>query len=395
MMLLLSALVVVVVVVLTGTGRVDSSGVTLFQAVHQGQNQGNWNVGLWTYNGEGVQIGPVNQGGNGAVRWDDESSQGTNHGLIHDFSLSYNPASSSLSFRVVGGDKTVVENAVSPIVPPAPVGVVNNLRINIRATAGTSVQCANQSSMPKQQVNISSTTLSDLFLDGVSLPGIAVSARLSDNPSSESFTNDAVLNIRVPIDAAWSLVGKIAVDFEAEMMSAPPKQQRIGMNALDGQYVEDICEESNHCDYFPLSPRPSKVITCTDPNAVIRVVGVDAGFYLPPAPTDTDAGECRTPFCTFLGQDRSSDLVAFLGSVCDGKNQCVLRDEVRDNLLSYFQENGRFSPPRLSCGFPRKEVKDVDESVVITNLDDWMESYRAIFGLLRYNVEYACECSSR
>jgi hypothetical protein len=193
-------------------------------------------VGLWKYYGDGVQDGYVNQGGSGAVRWDD-GSQGTDHGLTHSFILAYDPTSYALSFQVTGGSKTVLETATSPVVPPAAPGPVNNLHMVIQATAGTNVSCANQASMPKQQVDYSKTTVSDLALDGTPLTGIGVEAKLVDNPTSESFTNKAELDISVPTGAAWTLTGKIAVSFGAANMAAPPKQWRIGMPQLDGQYV--------------------------------------------------------------------------------------------------------------------------------------------------------------
>ena len=210
--------------------------VTLFQAVHFGQNQGNWNVGLWRYYGNGTQDGYVNQGGNGAVRWDD-GSQGTDHGLNHTFILTYDPMSYTLSFQVTGGSKTVFNTTTSPVVPPDAPGLVNNLHMVIQATAGTLVQCANQGSMPKQQVDYSKTTVSNLALDGVPLAGIEVEANLADNATSESFTNKAELDIPVPTGVAWNLTGNIAVSFVAANMAAPPKQWRIGMPQLLGQYV--------------------------------------------------------------------------------------------------------------------------------------------------------------
>jgi hypothetical protein len=210
--------------------------VTLFQAVHFGQNQGNWNVGLWKYYGNGTQDGYVNQGGNGAVRWDD-GSQGTDHGLTHNFTLTYDPTTYTLSFEVTGGSKTVLETAMSPVVPPAAPGPVNNLHMVIQATAGTNVRCANQGSMPKQQVDSSKTTVSGLALDGTPLAGIEVEAKLVDNPTSESFTNMAELDIPVPTGVAWTLTGEITVSFNATNMAAPPKQWRIGMPQLSGQYA--------------------------------------------------------------------------------------------------------------------------------------------------------------
>jgi hypothetical protein len=214
----------------------ETTPVTLFQAVHFGQNQGNWNVGLWKYYGNGTQDGHVNQGGSGAVRWDD-GSQGTDHGLTHNFTLTYDPTSYNLSFQVTGGSKTVLETATSPVVPPAAPGPVNNLHMVIQATAGTNVRCANQGSMPKQQVDSSKTTVSGLTLDGTPLAGIEVEAKLVDNPTSESFTNMAELDIPVPTGVAWTLTGEIAVSFNATDMAAPPKQWRIGMPQLSGQYV--------------------------------------------------------------------------------------------------------------------------------------------------------------
>ena len=210
--------------------------VTLFQAVHFGQNQGNWNVGLWKYYGNGTQDGYVNQGGSGAVRWDD-GSQGTDQGLTHSFILTYDPTTCALSFQVTGGSKTVLETTTSPVVPPAAPGPVNNLHMVIQAMAGTNVSCANQASMPRQQVDYSKTTVSNLTLDGMPLAGIEVEAKLVDNPTSQSFTNKAELDIPVPTGVAWTLTGEIAVSFVAANMAAPPKQWRIGMPQLSGQYV--------------------------------------------------------------------------------------------------------------------------------------------------------------
>jgi hypothetical protein len=214
----------------------ETMPVTLFQAVHFGQNQGNWNVGLWKYYGNGTQDGYVNHGGSGAVRWDD-GSQGTDQGLTHNFTLTYDPTTYTLSFQVTGGSKTVLETATSPVVPPAAPGPVNNLHMVIRATAGTNVSCANQGSMPKQQVDSSKTTVSNLMLDGMPLAGIEVEAKLVDNPGSTEFTNTAELDIPVPTGVAWNLTGEIAVSFVAANMAAPPKQWRIGMPQLSGQYV--------------------------------------------------------------------------------------------------------------------------------------------------------------
>jgi hypothetical protein len=214
----------------------ETTPVTLFQAVHFGQNQGNWNVGLWKHYGNGTQDGYVNHGGSGAVRWDD-GSQGTDQGLTHNFTLTYDPTTYTLSFEVTGGSKTVLETATSPVVPPAAPGPVNNLHMVIRATAGTNVSCANQSSMPKQQVDSSKTTVSGLALDGTPLTGIEVEAKLVDNPTSESFTNTAELDIPVPTGVAWTLTGNISVAFVAANMACPPKQWRIGMPQLDGRYA--------------------------------------------------------------------------------------------------------------------------------------------------------------
>jgi hypothetical protein len=107
----------------------------------------------------------------------------------------------------------------------------------IQATAGTNVRCANQGSMPKQQVDSSKTTVSGLALDGTPLAGIEVEAKLVDNPTSESFTNMAELDIPVPTGVAWTLTGEITVSFNATNMAAPPKQWRIGMPQLSGQYA--------------------------------------------------------------------------------------------------------------------------------------------------------------
>jgi hypothetical protein len=214
----------------------ETTPVTLFQVVHQGQNQGNWNVGLWKYYGNGTQDGYVNQGGNGAVRWDD-GSQGTDHGLNHSFILTYDPATYTLSFQVTGGSKTVLNTTTSPVVPPDAPGPVNNVHMVIQATAGTNVSCANQGSMPKQQVDYSKTTVFNLALDGVPLVGIEVEANLTDNATSESFTYKAELDIPVPTDMAWTLTGSISVAFVAANMAAPPKQWRIGMPQLSGQYA--------------------------------------------------------------------------------------------------------------------------------------------------------------
>jgi hypothetical protein len=214
----------------------ETTPVTLFQAVHFGQNQGNWNVGLWKYYGNGTQDGYVNQGGNGAVRWDD-GSQGTDHGLNHSFILTYDPTTYALSFQVTGGSKTVFNTTTSPVVPPDAPGLVNNLHLVIQATAGTNVSCANQSSMPKQQVDYSKTTVSNLALDGIPLAGIEVEAKLVDNATSESFTNKAELDIPVPTGVAWTLTGEITVSFVAANMAVPPKQWRIGMPQLLGQYA--------------------------------------------------------------------------------------------------------------------------------------------------------------
>jgi uncharacterized repeat protein (TIGR02543 family) len=214
----------------------ETTPVTLFQAVHFGQNQGNWNVGLWKYYGNGTQDGYVNQGGNGAVRWDD-GSQGTDHGLTHSFILTYDPMTYTLSFQVTGGSKTVFNTTTSPVVPPDAPGLVNNLHMVIQATAGTNVSCANQASMFKQAVNYSKTTVSNLTLDGIPLTGIEVEAKLVDNATSESFTNKAELDIPVPTGVAWTLTGEIAVSFVAANMAAPPKQWRIGMPQLSGQYA--------------------------------------------------------------------------------------------------------------------------------------------------------------
>jgi hypothetical protein len=193
-------------------------------------------VGLWKYYGNGTQDGYVNQGGSGAVRWDD-GSQGTDQGLTHSFILTYDPTTCALSFQVTGGSKTVLETTTSPVVPPAAPGPVSNLHMVIKATAGTLVQCANQGSMPKQQVDSSKTTVSNLTLDGMPLAGIEVEAKLVDNPGSSEFTNMAELDIPVPTGVAWTLTGEIAVSFVAANMAAPPKQWRIGMPQLSGQYV--------------------------------------------------------------------------------------------------------------------------------------------------------------
>jgi len=214
----------------------ETTPVTLFQVVHQGQDQGNWNVGIWKYYGNGTQDGYVNHAGSSAVRWDD-GSQGTDHGLNHSFILTYDPATCALSFQVTGGSKTVLETTTSPVVPPDAPGPVNNLHMVIQATAGTNVSCANQGSMPKQQVDYSKTTVSNLALDGVPLAGIDVEANLVDNATSQSFTNMAQLNIPVPTGVAWTLTGNITVSFVAANMAAPPKQWRIGMPQLDGQYI--------------------------------------------------------------------------------------------------------------------------------------------------------------
>jgi hypothetical protein len=215
----------------------ETTPVTLFQVVHQGQDQGNWNVGIWKYYGNGTQDGYVNHAGSSAVRWDD-GSQGTDHGLNHSFILTYDPATCALSFQVTGGSKTVLETATSPIVPPDAPGLVNNLHMVIKATAGTNVTCSQQTGgNPKQQVDSSKTTVSNLALDGVPLAGIEVEAKLVDNSTSQSFTNTAALDIPVPTGVAWTLTGNIAVSFVAANMAFPPKQSRIGMPQLSGQYV--------------------------------------------------------------------------------------------------------------------------------------------------------------
>ncbi|MBN1368440.1 MAG: hypothetical protein JW967_11000 [Dehalococcoidales bacterium] len=214
--------------------------ITLFQAVHFGQNQGNWNVGLWKYNGDGTVNTYVNHGGSGAVRWDN-GSQSTGHGLTHSFILNYNPTTSALLFTVVGADSsTVSEVAISPVVPPDAPGPVNTLNLIIKATAGTSVSCANQSTMKNQEVSYSSTTVSNLILDGEALPELEVTASLSSDPTNPSFTNVNQVDISVPTDRSWTLTGDISVQFIATDMSCPPKQWRIGMPELNGKYMESV-----------------------------------------------------------------------------------------------------------------------------------------------------------
>jgi hypothetical protein len=88
-----------------------------------------------------------------------------------------------------------------------------------------------------QQIDFSRTTLTDLSMNSASQPGLNVEARLSDNPNTTSFTNKNSMNILVPVTTAWTLSGKIQVEFVAANMGCPPKQNRIGLTSISGQHI--------------------------------------------------------------------------------------------------------------------------------------------------------------
>lgn len=130
------------------------------------------------------------------------------------------------------------------------VGPVNNLLMEIQATAGTSVPTCGPYNWgcKNQQVNSSRTKVSNLSLDGEPIADFLVSANLADNPTSSEFTNKVEVNIPVPDDKAWTLTGDLTVLFKAADLNFAPKQWRVGLTAY-GQYVE----EPNN----PLSPIPT------------------------------------------------------------------------------------------------------------------------------------------
>jgi len=280
----LSLLVMTITAVFAPAVASAAGPVTLFNAVHQGQQQGNWNVGLWKHYGDGVQDGAVNKGGSGAIRWGPNGVDG----WTHSFTLTYNPITYTLSFSVVNqsGTKTITESTTSPVVPPSAPGPVNNLHMVIAATAGTGVTCTNQAGSKTQQVDSSSTTVSDLMLDGSPLAGLVVEAKLVDNPTAASFTNKVEADYAVPGDAAWTLTGKITVGFSAADMNYPPKQNRIGMPSLAGQYkIQEITVTANtgqtkvygSSDPLPFTYTASEEVTFT--GALDRIAGENVGSY--------------------------------------------------------------------------------------------------------------------
>ncbi len=249
-----------------GFASAQTEPYTLFDSTHYGHDQGNWNVGLWRYFGDGIQIpyrvtapcgqiypgGPVNQGGSGRVYW---GASGTN---MHSFTIAYDPTTRQLDFEVAGLT-TISESALSPVTDPQSfceppdslilydgglIGDVNNLLIVIQATAGTSVTTCGPYALgcKNQEVRSSSTEISNLFLGGRSINGAVIHADLNDDPTSASFTNAAEVNLLIPDDQAWILTGEITVIVDTDDLDFVPKQSRVGMKAY-GQHLMPASSE--------------------------------------------------------------------------------------------------------------------------------------------------------
>jgi len=244
-----------------GTASAQTEPYILFEAAHYGHDQGNWNVGLWRYFGDGTQIpyrittpcgefypgGPVNQGGAGRVYW------GTSGADTHSFTLTYDPTARQLDFEAIGLN-TISETAFSPCMTPLAycdppdtlvlydgtvAGGANNLLMAITATAGTTVSTCgpDASGCKSQEVRSSSTEISNLTLDGQSVTGgLLVNADLNDNPASERFTNSAEVNISVPDNQTWILAGEITIIVDTDDPNFVPMQSNVGMSVL-GQYL--------------------------------------------------------------------------------------------------------------------------------------------------------------
>ena len=248
-----------------GPAMSNGSPITLFEAIHFGHDQGNWNVGLWRHYGDGTQIayrltcptcgtfypgGPINHAGSSCVPW-----QGGDD--THTFELAYDPSTRSLTLTVSstkGTPTSIAESAVSPHIDPqshpscpevlyagGEVGKVNSLRIVISATVGNNVRCVSAAPWGTKDMNVEEceTTLSNLMLDGSPVTGGSADAKLSDypDPKPDSDTKYVELAIAVPDDHSWKLTGSLTVLMSPIDGNYVPKQSRIGMT-IYGEYLE-------------------------------------------------------------------------------------------------------------------------------------------------------------
>ncbi|MBU4086957.1 MAG: hypothetical protein KKB21_05270 [Nanoarchaeota archaeon] len=259
-------------------GFASAEEITLFEATHYGHDQGNWNVGLWRYFGNGEQIpyrtttdcgsfyagGPVNHAAQSRALW--QNGYDTHH-----FILTYDPITRQLSLNVNG----IEESAETPQITEqlycdesytlysgGEIGKVNKLKIRISASAGTSVPSC-EVNCENRQVGYSKTEISNLMLNGipVEIPvvGEYVEASLSDNPTATSFTNEKFIEVEVPSDSPWTLTGDEHVQADDGQTgygadSYVPKKDMIGM-IVYGVYEERkkscyLCSGENFADEF-------------------------------------------------------------------------------------------------------------------------------------------------
>jgi len=228
------------------TGSCDNGfcSTTLFEAIHFGHNQGNWNVGLWRHYGNGIQIpygvtcpsggseypgGPVNRGGSGYYQWNNGND-------AHDFAISYNPALRQLS--ITAGIITESGDDFPRISPQSVCNgnivlyeggdntKVRKIKIQISATAGNNVYSCYFYGCSGKLFDTSTTSVSNLKLNGNPINGETVTAvNTGDNEIRERKS----IEIDVPDNSEWTLTGTLSVSVSPASENYVPKESRTGM----------------------------------------------------------------------------------------------------------------------------------------------------------------------
>jgi hypothetical protein len=320
---------------LAGLSPAIAQAVTLFETRVHGFNQGNRNLDVHVFNGDGSDAGYYHDLQCSIVYW-------ANGDTTFPFELTYDPATRQVTW-VVGTPDSGALTTTSPTAPPA--SPVNNLHLYVRATAGAAVSTCN--AVPYQycraggwdcnvqaQVDSSAVYLTDLELNGAPLAGLSASADLGNPTPLEA------VDVPVSTSQPWTLTGNVRFTWNSAN-GYPPKETRIIFGAA-GQRVPSVCTDED-VDNYSVETEGCGPIDCDDsdrntyPGAPEICDGVDnqcpgdAGYDqvdegCSPVCTDADGdgfsiegGECGPVDCN----DGAPKIHPGAPEICDGlDNQC-------------------------------------------------------------------------
>jgi hypothetical protein len=310
-------------------GPLAAEQAKLFEARVHGFNQGNRNLDIHMFHADGEDAGYHHNLQCSIVYW-------AGGDTTFPFTLTYNPGTQQVSWVVDTPDSGTL-TTTSPTSPP--VGAVDNLRLHIKATAGTAVSTCN--AVPNRycqaggwdcnvtaQVDSSAVYLTDLQLDGVPLADLSVSASLADPLPSE--TVDVAVNPSQP----WTLTGNVRFTW-VSANGYPPKEGRILFSASgqhicvdedeDGYYVEGGGCGPADCDDADPAVHPGENESCTN--------SIDDDCDGLADGEDPECWECTVPAeCDDSDPCTDDDCVAYAcvytnnTAPCDDGNACTMDD---------------------------------------------------------------------